>query len=117
VKYRGAIGMSLYKKDLLKAMIRPGESAWELDKSVRTNLMSDKFYALTTYGLKKPIFVFQHAVVKSKWTYTTPKFLKNYGFENLVRSRKKESFFEYMYGNIYQLRLRLFKLLKIYWKE
>ncbi len=117
VKYRGAIGMSLYKKDLLKAMIRPGESAWELDKSVRTNLMSDKFYAFTTYGLKKPIFVFQHAVVKSKWTYTTPKFLKKYGFEILVKSRKKESFFEYMYGNIYQLRLTLFKLFKLYWKE
>ena len=117
VKYRGAIGMSLYKKDLLNNLIQPGESAWDLDKSTRSNLMSDKFYALTTFGMKKPIFIFQHAVVKSKLTYTTPTFLKKHGFHDLINNRKKESFKEYMYGKLYQLRLNLFKFFKIYWND
>ena len=117
VKYRGAIGMSLYKKELLNNLIKSGESAWDLDKSTRSNLMSDKFYALTTYGMKRPIFIFKHAVVKRKWTYSTPNFLKKHGFENLINNREKESLIEYIYGNIYQFRLKLLKLFKIYWKD
>ncbi len=117
VKYRGAIGMSLYKKELLYKLISPGESAWQLDKSNRSNELNEKFYALTTDSLKKPPFSFQHGVVKGKWLYSTPAFLKKEGLSNYIPNRTKESPWSYLYSKIYLFRLDIYRILGKYWYD
>jgi hypothetical protein len=117
VKYRAAFGMALYKKELLSRLLVPGESAWDLDKSPKSNKLDDYFFALTTNGLKNPPFHFQHAVVKRKWTYSTPAFLRSEGLGRFIPNRELQSFKEHIYVKIFLFRLRLFRLFRLYWYD
>lgn len=117
VKYRAAFGMALYKKELLFKLLVPGESAWDIDKSKKSNELDDQFFALTTNGLKNPPFHFQHAVVKRKWTYSTPAFLKKEGLNQFIPNRELQSFKEHLYVKLFLMRLRLFRFFKLYWYD
>lgn len=117
VKYRGAIGMSLYKKELLYKLISPGESAWQLDKSNRSNILEDKFFALTTNAIKNPPFSFEHGVAKGKWCYPAPDFLKKERLSQYIQNRKVQPLWDHIYIKLFWLRLKIFRLFGKYWYD
>ncbi len=114
VKYRAAIGCSLYNKKTFKKLILEGKNIWEHDVNQEPNSWDDKFYALST-NLTKPLFPHEHGVKKGEWCRPFIKFLKKEGFKNLISSRKKESIYSFLYSKIYHLRLNLFKKFKKHW--
>ncbi|MFT7155469.1 MAG: hypothetical protein ACI8Q1_000470 [Parvicella sp.] len=117
VKYRGAVGMAYYKKSLLAKMLIPGLSAWQMDKSDISNTMKESFYALSTQGLKNPPFKYEHAVIKGRWSYPTPKFLESEGLGHCIKNRKRQSKKDHLYIQLFWLRLKLYKALKHHWYE
>lgn len=117
VKYRSALGMSLYQKSIFREMLVPGKSAWELDKMQCSSSIKDSFYALTVNSLSKPPIEIQHMVVKGKWEFSAPNFLLKEGLEEYTSSRKRQSLIEYFYSNLYQLRLMVYKKLGLNWYD
>ena len=63
VKYRAAIGCSIYNKATFNKLILEGKNIWEHDVNNDPNNWDDKFYALST-NLKIPLFPHQHGVIK-----------------------------------------------------
>jgi hypothetical protein len=117
VKYRSAIGLALYRKETLIKLLKPGASAWELDKSQISNSLEDPFYALTTNSISNhPISVI-NGVVKGMWSFGVPTFLKKEGLGSYISNRKVESIWTYLYGKLYQFRLDLLRLMGKYWYD
>ena len=90
VKYRAAIGCSIYKETFNK-LILEGKNIWEHDVNNEPNNWDDKFYALST-NLKIPLFPHQHGVIKGKWCLQFEKFLRKEGFSELIPLRKENLF-------------------------
>jgi hypothetical protein len=85
VKYRSAIGMALYKRSTLDELLIPGESAWELDKSTRADDLKLEFYSLNSKLRFNRPFTVINSVIKGKWMFTAPRFLKNEGLKNVLK--------------------------------
>ena len=116
VKYRAAIGASLYNKLTFNKLILEGKSAWEHDQNSEPNNWNDNFLALNS-SIKEPFFPYSHGVVKGKWCYPFINFLKKEGFSHLIKEREKESIYSFLYGVLYMLRIRMLKFLKMHWYE
>lgn len=117
VKYRSGIGLALYQKDTLLKLLEPGLSAWELDKSTISDSLIEPFMALSQNFIWNPPIKVLNGVIKRKWTYGTPKFLKNEGLGELVSNRPVQKFQETIYTRLYLLRSKLYMILRIYWKS
>tara|TARA_R110001599_G_scaffold9386_3_gene46398 strand:- start:11610 stop:12365 length:756 start_codon:yes stop_codon:yes gene_type:complete len=115
VKYRSAIGMALYKKSTLDQILIPGESAWELDKSTRTDNLDLEFHSLNSKLRFNRPFTVINSVVKGKWIFNGPKFLKREGLENVINGRERQSIKEYLYIKFFLFRVEIFFLFKKYW--
>lgn len=114
VKYRSAMGMALYKKSALKKILNPGLSAWQLDTSDFDDLEIE-FYALNSnYRFQRP-FTVLNSVIKGKWYLGTPKFLKKEGLVKFISNRSVQPLFEYLYIQLYLLRIELYFTINKYW--
>jgi hypothetical protein len=115
VKYRSAIGMALYKKSTLNKILIPGESAWKLDKTSRVDDLDLEFYSLNSkLRFNKPIKII-NSVIKGKWIYNAPCFLKKEGLEHVINGRETQSIIDYLYIKLFLLRTEIFFLFKKYW--
>ena len=114
VKYRAAIGASLYHKSTFKKLIMKGKNIWEHDINEAPDQWDDKFLALNS-SHKKKYFPFAHAVVKGKWCFNFKYYLKKEGFEDCYKIRERESLISFLYQYIYGLRLSLLKFFKLHW--
>jgi hypothetical protein len=115
VKYRSAIGMALYKKSTLDQLLIPGESAWELDKSTRADGLNLEFHSLNSKLRFNRPFTIINSVVKGKWIFNGPKFLKNEGLNDVVKNRERQPIKDYLYIKLFLLRVEIFFLFKKYW--
>lgn len=116
VKYRSAIGATIYRKEVLEKLLIEGASAWELDKSEKSNTLDENFFALSPDNVKQPPIRYLNVLIRGKWAKGVKKFLIKEGFERLLDNRSQESFGSYLYAKIYLFRLEVYKFLKIYWK-
>lgn len=117
VKYRSAIGLALYKKETIIKLLKPRASAWELDRSQTSNSLDDPFYALTTNCISNHPIPVINGVIKGKWSFNTPKFLKKEGLDEFIPNRSIESFWSFLYVKIYLFRLFIYRLLGKYWYD
>ena len=115
VKYRSAIGMALYKKSTLDKILVPGMSAWELDKSSKPDELDLEFYSLNSKLRFNPPFHFINLVIKGKWIFTGPKFLKKEGMSSVIKGRNTQSIIDFLYIQLYLLRVEFLFLLKKNW--
>ena len=115
VKYRSAIGMALYKRSTLDQLLIPGESAWELDKSTRADNLDLEFHSLNSKLRFNRPFTIINSVVKGKWIFNGPKFLKNEGLEDVIKNRGRQPIKDYLYIKLFLLRVEIFFLFKKYW--
>jgi len=117
VKYRSGIGLALYKKETLIKLLKPGETAWEHDKSSRSNLLEDKFYGLSSFLRKNPLIPVINSVIKGHWAYKMKRFFKSEGLDQYINSRPNQSLLSYLYECMYNLRLDVYVFFRKYWYD
>ena len=108
--------MAFYKRKVLNDLLIPGLNAWELDKSDISNTLTYKFCALTPKGSKLNYIPYEHLLIKGKWNRSAIKFLKKEGFSNLLNNLANQSLASRYYIKLYQFRLFILRILRIYWK-
>ena len=116
VKYRTAVGVNFIKKDLLLQLVPPGISAWEMDRSDMSDRLSIDVYALTRDAATAPPIESIHAVAKGRWIRSAYPILKNDGWDDLLKGRGIQPFWEHIYFRLYHLRGQIYKALSIYWR-
>lgn len=115
VRYRSAVGLSLYNVETLKKLLTPGASAWELDRSTISNELDEPFYALTSDAARRPPIAFVNAVNKGQWNWPAIRFLKMEGYSALLKGRDRLSFGRVLFTRAFLLHNFMFRALKIYW--
>lgn len=115
VRYRSAVGLSLYNVATLKKLLVPGASAWDLDTSTISNDLDEPFYALTPRGVRRLPITWVHGVIKGKWFWAAIPFLKKEGFGDVLKGRGRLGARAYLYVQLYQVRSYIFRVLKKHW--
>lgn len=117
VKYRSAIGTALYRRETLRKLLIPGMSIWQLDKSQRSNELNDVFMALTLKSAKNPPLPSINSVIKGRWHWSAPSFLRREGFGEVVPGRKRQAFLGYIYIRAYWIRMAIYHMLRRHWYD
>jgi hypothetical protein len=73
--YRNSLFANLIRKDVLLTLLRSGENAWQYEVIGNTRSRQYKFYCVT-----KPVFTYDHGIVKGKWIDKTYSKYVNKGF-------------------------------------
>ena len=117
IKYRATIGLSLWKKDVLVRLLRPGESAWEIERngSLRSNTFNEPFYCLSPNVKSNPPILFVNAVIKGLWNREALSFLEKEGLGDCIPNRQIQSFWSCLYAKMYLLRLDFYRRMGKYW--
>ena len=116
IKYRSAIGCTLYKKSTLLKLLTPMASAWDLDRSPISDELTESFYALTPSASLKPPIRYTHLLIKGRWLIESLPFLRREGLGELKQWRKVQTIPDYIYARIYLARLFFYKLFNVYWR-
>ena len=116
IRYRSAIGGTLYHRTTLDKLLLPGSSAWDLDKSRVSDDLDDPFYALSPKSAENPPISYENVLIKGKWSRVSLGFLRTEGFQKLIRTRELESIFSLLYAKLYIFRLSIFRILRLHWK-
>ena len=117
VKYRSGFGLALWKKETILKLLQPGESAWQIDRSNRSNSLSEPFFGFTPDVRLNPPIQIINTVIKGKWNYNAPRFLKKEGLDSCIQNRKKISLWEILYRKLYSLRLDFYRIMSKYWYD
>lgn len=111
-QYRLSINFGLWKKSVLLKLLRPGETAWDIERkgTNRSIAMEDKFFCVARNYMDDPLFSFTHGIRKRKWTRDAVRFLREEGMKDCLRTRPSESRWSHIYITIYtRLRYLYFK--------
>ncbi len=102
--YRTSTVMSLWKKEVLYDLLKPGENAWqfEINGSIRSNKY-DGFYSATRLH-----FSIINSVIKSKWCKKALKHMRKHAVEFDLNRRRQMTFGEEMVYFFRRQRSRLF---------
>jgi hypothetical protein len=117
VRYRSAIGTALYRKDTLLKLLVPGLSAWELDKSGRSNDIAEPFMALTVSEARRPLLPAINAVIKGEWYRPVVGFFRREGYAAVLPGRPLQPWWRYLYIHAYLLRIALYRTLRRHWYD
>jgi hypothetical protein len=116
IKYRAAIGASLYHRFTLGRLLIPGSSAWDLDRSSACDELPEDFLALTPASARRPPVPYINALIKGRWSFGTRSFLKAEGLAAHVGERRRESIAGLAYRKLFVLRLALMRSLRVHWR-
>lgn len=116
VRYRAAIGASLYRRSTLLQLLTPGASAWDLDRSTVCDDLPEDFLSLTVAAANKPPVPYVNALIKGRWSFGAVPFLKSEGLGAHLGGRRRESVQGLMYRKLFVLRLALLKALRVHWR-
>jgi hypothetical protein len=117
VRYRSAVGMSLYRRDVLFRLFPPGKSAWELDKSSESNTFTEDFYCLTLEEAKSAPIKYINTVIKGSWYLPAVPFLRRNGFSELLQGRPRQTTLAYFAIALFLARIAVLKRLRLHWFE
>jgi len=115
VRYRSAIGLSLYHVETLDKLLLPNASAWDLDTCTMSNSIDEAFYALTSTAARRPPIAWTHGVIKGRWYWSAIPFLKEEGFGDILKGRDRLGIKAYLYVKIFKLHNFVFRTLKKHW--
>jgi hypothetical protein len=117
VRYRSAIGAALYRKDTLLKLLVPGSSAWEMDKSGRSNDLPEPFMALTVREARRPLLPAINAVIKGKWYLPVVSFFRREGYSSVLAGRDRQSLTSFLYIHAYLARIAVYRMLRRHWYD
>lgn len=83
--YRTSTVLSVWKRDVLMSLLKPGESAWDFE--VYGSVRSDSYNAF--YSTRENRFSVINGVIKAKWQRSAVKKLKPLGVDIDLSKRKK----------------------------
>ena len=96
--YRVSMTVGLWRKNVLQQILRPGETAWDIELlgNERSFEIEDKFLCL----VGKPLVPFVHGIRQGKWTINAVKFFRQEGLEEYIESRPVQSLWWRIYPKI-----------------
>lgn len=115
VRYRSAVGTAFYRKDTLLSLLVPGMSAWDVDRSQKSNELAEPFMALTTHEAQRPVLPIINAVIKGEWYWPAIGFLRREGYEGVLPGRRRQSVWRYLYIQVYLLRNAMYRIVRRHW--
>lgn len=115
VRYRSAIGVSLYDMKTLDKLLVPGASAWDLDTSNMSDTLDEPFYSLTSRAARRPLMKWVHGVIKGRWCFPAVGFLRREGFGHLIPGRERLDIRTDAYVGLFKIHNWLFRLLRKHW--
>lgn len=89
--YRVSFMIALWKKPDLLHLLKPGETAWEIEfqGSERSNTFEGKFFSLNSNLSHTPHIPWLNGVKKGRWTIDAVKLLKKEGMKKLLGTRSR----------------------------
>lgn len=117
VRYRSAIGTAFYRRETLQALLVPGLSAWELDRSTLSDGLAEPFMALTVREARRPPLPVINTVIKGKWHRPAVAFLRKEGFGSVLPGRPVQAWKDYLYIRAYLMRVAAYRVLRRHWWE
>ena len=115
VRYRSAVGLSLYHVDTLEKLLVPGASAWDLDTGTLSDDLDEPFYALTANAARRPPIRWVHGVIKGRWYWPAIPFLKKEGFGRILAGRDRLGLKAFLYIHLFKLHNFAFRAAKRHW--
>lgn len=101
--YRATATATVWKKNVLKKLLLPGESAWSFEKN--GSKRSDKFPNF--FSVYKDEIIWVNAVIKNKWTYEAIKKFKKYNINVDISKRKRINLINTIFQNTYLIIRRI----------
>ena len=114
LEYRVGMGLCLWNKNTLLKVLRPGETAWEIERQVtiRSFGLDEEFFSVPKGFIAEPLFPWIHGVLKGVWTWESVRFLRQEGLQESLGERPQQSYWDYIYLKIYRLiRYNVYRLL------
>ena len=117
IRYRVNIGITLFKKETLVSLLKPGESAWEIEYNgaSRSENIQEDFYCLSANMKSNPPISYINLVGKGMLLRDSIKFLKKEHLEDFIPNRKVQPLRSDIYYKLYLFRLDVYRLLRLYW--
>jgi len=102
-RYRVCITVALWRREVLRAILCPGESPWDIERrgSGRSNGFKEPFLALTLGARARPPVRDCHVLVKGRLARDAIPFLRRDRLLHYLSGRRPESFCSLTYGRAY----------------
>ena len=112
--YRSSITVALWRKSVLTKLIRPGETAWDLERigSRRSDNLDEKFFCLTAYVKHNPPISDQHLIIKGRLLRDAHQFLQKEGLQEYLQQRRLQTLRSYWYVRLYIATLDIYDMFK-----
>jgi hypothetical protein len=116
--YRVSVTVALWHKPTLLALLRGGESAWDLERngSERSNRLDAKFLALPLSQRRNPPISDVHLIIKGRLLRDARKFLSIEGLHDCLRHRPLQTVSSYWYVKTYLAALDFRSQLQRRWR-
>lgn len=103
--YRVSMTVCLWNKAALRALIRPGESAWELERkgSIRSDDFTQEFMGLSRRTAGRPPIVQVHTVMQGKLLPAGGRFLRREGYQHTTQKWGRIGLRSLSYLKIYEM--------------
>ncbi|TAM53885.1 MAG: hypothetical protein EPN53_04865 [Acidobacteria bacterium] len=107
--YRVSFSLNLWRKEVLLALLRQTESAWDFERrgNRRADQMKESFLALDWRLARNPPIPFVHGIIKGRWTSAAVRLLKREGLVECLKGRPRQALSSGVYASLY---VRLFRL-------
>jgi hypothetical protein len=101
--YRVSIALSLWRRGTLRAVLEPGESAWQAERrgAARSDRLAEPFLCAAPTGGRRPVVPFVHGVIKGRWTWEAARFLRRAGLGAHLGVRPVATFAEHVLSAAY----------------
>ena len=119
IRYRISLTVALWQKRVLQQILRPGESAWQIERdgSARTSAIGQPFLSLTTRSRSRAPLQIVNGVIKGQWTRRAARMLRRDGFVEALAGREIQPVRGHVYGIMYRTRYALLnRVLRRHWK-
>lgn len=92
--YRIALGAALWNKRALMKLLRPGETAWDIERqgSLRSRDLYDKFYCVSKQRIKDPPLRVVNTIEAGHWTRAAISFFRREGLQEHLGTRPVETY-------------------------
>lgn len=102
-RYRVSLTVALWHQPALRALLHPGESAWDIERrgSDRSNDLAGGFYGLPLATRWAPPLPQQHIVLKGRVMRAALPFLRREGLADRLARRPVQSWWAYLYDWAY----------------
>lgn len=102
-RYRASITVALWRKEVLLSLLRPGESAWELETngSKRSAQLDVPFFALTREGWASAPIRDEHLIIKGSVRRKSLTFLDKEGLRAHLSSRVIQNRYSSVYERLF----------------